>query len=83
MMLGKRPVPGRPANMDYSKYSTTRVFALAIGSGVVVWTFFLSAIISLLSLSFWETTRYRLKYYLKRSFNPNNQPTNIECRGAY
>ena len=30
MILGKLPVPGRPANMDYSK---TRVFALAVGSG--------------------------------------------------
>ena len=41
----------------------------------VVWTFFLSSIISLLSPSLWETARYRLKYSLKGPLN-QKQPTN-------
>ena len=42
----------------------------------VVWTFFLSSIVSLfLSPSLWETARYRLKYCLKGPLNPK-QPTN-------
>ena len=45
------------------------------------WTFF-SSVISLLSPSLWETTRYRLKYCLKGLFNPNNQPTNIFLTGV-
>ena len=40
----------------------------------VVWTFFLSSIISLLS-PLWETARYRLKYCLKGPLSPK-QPTN-------
>ena len=43
----------------------------------VVWTFLLSSILSLfLSLSLWETARYRLKYCLKGPLNPK-QPTNL------
>ena len=42
----------------------------------VVWTFLLSSILSPLSPSLWETTRYRLKYCLKGSLNPK-QPTNL------
>ena len=38
-MLGKLPVPGRPANLDYSR---TRASALAKGANGVVWTFFFS-----------------------------------------
>ena len=43
----------------------------------VVWTFLLSSIISLsfLSLSLWETARYRLKYCLEGPLSPK-QPTN-------
>ena len=41
----------------------------------VVWTFLLSSILSPLSLSLWETARYRLKYCLKGPLNPK-QPTN-------
>ena len=43
----------------------------------VVWTFLLSSILSLLSPSLRETTRYRLKYCLKGSLSPKttNQPT--------
>ena len=46
MVLGKLPVPERPANLDHGK---ARASALAVGAGWVVWTFFLSSIISLLS----------------------------------
>ena len=41
----------------------------------VVWTFFLSSILSSLSPSLWETAQYRLKYCLKGPLNPK-QPTN-------
>ena len=45
--------------------------ALAVGAGgcreEVVWTVFLSSVISLLSPFAWETARYRLKYCLKGS----------------
>ena len=68
MVLGKLSVLGHPTNLDCSS-------ALAVGAGGVVWTFFLSSIISLLSSSLWEMTRYRLKYCLKGSLNSNNQPT--------
>ena len=72
-MLGKLPVPGRLANLDYSR---ARASALAVGADGVVWTFFLSSTISLLSPSLWETTRYRLKCCLKGPLNLNNQSTN-------
>ena len=54
MVLGKLSVPGRPANLDYSR---ARVSALAVGRVGIVWTICLSSIISLLSPSLWETTR--------------------------
>ena len=41
----------------------------------VVWTFFLSSIISLFLLILWEMARYRLRYCLKGPLSPN-QPTN-------
>ena len=49
---------------------------LAVGAGGVVWILFshLSFLFSV-SLSLWETARYRLKCCLKGTFNPN-QPTN-------
>ena len=47
---------------------------LAVGAGGGYLDIFLSIIISL-SPSFWEMTRYRLKYCLKGLFNPK-QPTN-------
>ena len=43
MVLGKLPVPGRPANLDSSK-ATASMLGLGAGGGV-----FLSSIISLLS----------------------------------
>ena len=72
MVLGKLPVPGRPTIWIIEGQGPT---ALAVGAGGVVWTFFLSSIISLVLLSLWEMARYRLKYCLKGPLSPN-QPTN-------
>ena len=44
MVLGKLPVPGRPTIWILVEQGPT---ALAVGAGGVVWTFFLSSIISL------------------------------------
>ena len=73
MVLGKLPVLGRPTIRITVGQGPT---ALAVGAGGVVWTFLLS---SILSLSLWETARYRLKYCLKGPFNQNNQPTLRIC----
>ena len=72
MVLGKLPVPGRPAILITVGQGP---IALAVGAGGVVWTFLLSSILSPLSASLWETARYRLKYCLKGPLNPK-QPTN-------
>ena len=57
--------------------------ALAVGAGGVVWTFFLSCIISLfLFPSLWEMARYRLKYCLKGPLSPK-QPTNHQPRQPF
>ena len=71
MVLDKLPVPGRPTIWMIVGQGP---IALAVRVGVV-WTFLLSSILSPLSPSLWETTRYRLKYCLKGSLNPK-QPTN-------
>ena len=48
MVLGKLPVPGRPTNLDYSRAGA---YCACSGCGRrVVWTFFLSSIISLFFL---------------------------------
>ena len=47
----------------------------------VVWTFFLSSILSSLSPSLWETVRYRLKYCLKGPLNPK-QPTKVRYESS-
>ena len=47
MVLGKLPVPGHPTNLDYSRQGPT---ALTVGADGVIWTFFLSSIISLFFL---------------------------------
>ena len=77
MVLGKLPVPGCPAVWMIVGQGP---IALAVGAGGVVWTFFtLLCLFSPLSLSLWETARYRLKYCLKGPLNPV-QPTNqIHC----
>ena len=46
IVLGTLQTPGRPANFENSR---ARASALAVGAGGVVWTFFLSSIISLFS----------------------------------
>ena len=51
MMLGKLPVPGRPANLKYSRAGAS---ALAAGVGGSCWTFFLSFIFFLFLPSLWE-----------------------------
>ena len=56
--------------------------ALAVGAGGVVWTFFISSIISLLSPSSWEAAQYRLKYCLKGPLTLNNLPTNLHAMPA-
>ena len=70
MVLGKLPVPGRPA------------IWIVVGQGPaalgVVRTFLLSSIVFFpLSPSLWETARYRLKYCFKGPLSPKttNQPT--------
>ena len=72
MVLGKLPVPGHPTILITVGQGP---IALAVGAGGVVWTFLPSSILSPLSPSLWETTRYRLKYCLKGLLNPK-QPTN-------
>ena len=73
MVLGKLPVLGRPTYLDKSR---TRPAALAVGAGGGCLDIFsLVYHFSFLSLSLWETARYRLKYCLKGPLNPK-QPTN-------
>ena len=72
-MLGKLPVPGRPTIWITVGQGLT---ALAVGAGGGCLDIFaLLCPFSPLSPSLWETTRYRLKYYLKEPLNPK-QPTN-------
>ena len=73
MVLGKLPVPGRPANLDYSR---ARAYCACSGCGWGLFGHFsLAHPFSFLSLSLWETARYRLKYCLKGPLSPK-QPTN-------
>ena len=62
MVLGKLPVPGRPTIWITVGQGPT---ALAVGAGGGGLDMLLSSILSLLSPSLWETTRYRLKYCVK------------------
>ena len=61
MVLGKLPVPGRPTIWMIVGQGP---IALAVGAGSLD-IFTLLYPFSPLSPSLWETTRYRLKYYLK------------------
>ena len=61
MVLGKLPVPGRPAILILVGQGPT---ALAAGAGCLD-IFSLISPISIPSPSLWETARYRLKYCLK------------------
>ena len=71
MVLGKLPVPGRPAWITVGQGPT--VLAVGAGGGCLD-TFTLVYPFSPLSPSLWETARYRLKYCLKGPSNPK-QPT--------
>ena len=74
MVLGKLPVPGRPAIWITVGQGPA---ALAIGAGggcLDIFTFIYP--FSPLSPFLWETARYRLKYCLKGPLNPK-QPTNL------
>ena len=71
MVLGKLPVPGRPTILITVGRGPIALAVVRVG---VVWTFLLSSILSPLSPSLWETTRYRLKYCLNGPLNPK-QPT--------
>ena len=73
MVLGKRPVPGRPTIWIIVGQGP---LALAVGAGGGCLDIFnLLYLCSSLSPSLWETARYRLKYCLKGPLNPK-QPTN-------
>ena len=66
MVLGKLPVPGRPANLDHSR---SRASALAVdtgGGGLEHFFFSHLSFLFFLPLS-------RLKYCLKGPLNPTNQ----------
>ena len=74
-VLGKLPVPGRPANWIIVGRGP---IALAVGAGGGCLDIFsLIYHFSFLSPSLWETARYRLKYCLKGplSLNTTNQST--------
>ena len=72
-VLGKLPVPGRPTILITVGQGSA---ALAVGAGGGCLDIFtLIYPFTSLSLSLWETARYRLKYCLKGPLNPK-QPTN-------
>ena len=74
MVLGKLPVPGRPA--IWIRVGQGHI-TLAVGAGGGCLDIFsLVYHFSFLSPSLRETARYRLKYYLKGPLTQNNQPTN-------
>ena len=72
MVLGKLPVPGRPASLITVGQGPIALAVSAGGGGLDI---FISSILSPLSPSLWETARYRPKYCLKGPLNPK-QPTN-------
>ena len=77
MVLGKLPGPGRPTIWMTVGQGPTALAVGAIGGCLNIFTLlYLFSPISLsLSLSLWETARYRRKYCLKGPLNPK-QPTN-------
>ena len=73
MVLGKLPVLGRPANLDYSR---ARAYCACSGCWWGLFGHFsLAYHFSFLSPSLWEMAQYRLKYCLKGPLSPK-QPTN-------
>ena len=71
MVLGKLPVPGRPTIWMIVGQGSI-VLAVGAGGGCLD-VFTLLYPFSPLSSSFWETARYRLKYFLKGPLNPKQQ----------
>ena len=55
MVLGKLQVSGRPTYLDKSRARADCACSPSEWGGGVVWSFFLSSVISLLSASLWET----------------------------
>ena len=71
MVLGKLPVPGRPACLDYEWGGGGGPPALAVGAcGSCLGVFSLVCGFSFLSPSLWEAARCRLKYCLKGPLSP-------------
>ena len=83
MVLGKLPVPVRSRIWIRVGQGPS---ALAVGTGGGCLDIFtLVYHFTCLSTSLWETTRYRLKYCLKRPLSPKqptNQPTNLSPSGV-
>ena len=71
-MLGKLPVPGHPTILITVGQGPTALAVGGVGGCLDIFTL-LYPFFSL-SLSLWETARYRLKYCLKRPLN-HKQPT--------
>ena len=70
VVLDKLPVPGRPAIWMIVGQGPT---ALAVGAGGGCLDIFnILCHFSPLSPSLWETTRYRLKYWLQGPLNPKH-----------
>ena len=80
MVLGKRPIPGRPTNLDYSR---ARGYCACSWCGWGYLDIFFSLHhFSFVSPSLWETARYRLKYCPKGLLSQSlSQPTN-PCLGG-
>ena len=73
MVLGKLPVPGRPTIWMIVGQGPI-VLAVGAGGGCLdIFSLLYSS--SPLSLTLWETTRYRLKYCLKGPLNPKTTTT--------
>ena len=75
MVLGKLPVPGRPAILITVGQGP---IALAVGAGGGGLDIFTLSFLPF-SPSLWETAQYRLKYCLKGPLNP--KPTNNQPKG--
>ena len=74
MVLGKLPVPGRPTTLITVGQGPIALAVVSGGGGMDIFTLIYH--FSPLSLSLWETARYRLKYCLKGPLKPK-QPTNL------
>ena len=80
MVLGKYSEPKGPTNLDNSR---AKVYCTCSRCGWGLFAhFFLSSIFSLLFLSLWETTRYRLKYCLKGPLNPKQLPNQLPTKSG-